>query len=126
MKNQKLTLIYVVLALSHVLSITSLVMQRNEVIMTLSLILKLFVTINLLIPSRSRLLLASLLAQIASFGVSFMSGTFLLSQPVEIAQTIGNQSVALQISYILMGITDALVILYISKLSRNPFLIRIY
>ncbi|QIK85675.1 hypothetical protein G7061_03195 [Erysipelothrix sp. HDW6B] len=126
MKNQKLVLIYVVLALSHVLSITSLVMQRNEIIMTLSLILKLFVTVKLLIPSRSKLLLASLIAQIASFGVSFISGTFLLAQSGEIARTVGNQSFALQISYILMGIADALVILYVSKLSRNPFLTRIY
>ncbi|WP_166082906.1 hypothetical protein [Erysipelothrix anatis] len=125
MRKKKLFYIYVILALSHMLSITSLVMQRNEIIMTLSLLLKLYVTLNLLITDRSKIMVLSLLAQALSFGTAFVSGVIILSNTTT-SPIIGIQSLQLQFAYIFMGVADALVILYVSRLSENLFLKRIY
>ncbi|WP_159638680.1 hypothetical protein [Erysipelothrix anatis] len=122
----KLKVYFVALVVSYLLVASSLVFGRNSMLMTFAIFLKLLSSIGMYRGSKSKYLLLSLLFQVANFLLVYISGTVLSNQPLDTFALIEKQSVTLQFSYMLISAYDALIIWYVSDLSTDIFLKRVY
>lgn len=118
--------IYKILACSYILSAASLILQRNEILMTFAILLRIMITMYGFKKTKSLVLGTSVAAQFISFLIVFISGSLLMNRQLDLFTIVRYQAITLQISYVLMGIGDALIMLFVAKSTESIFLVKPY
>lgn len=117
---------FLLLCSSYILMIISLIYERNSVIMSVAIAIRILSLLGLLINTKSKMILYSLVLQITSFVVVYIQGSILEQNFSLTNETMEIQGVFLQASYVMMGLSDFFVYKYTANLSTEPILYSLY
>ncbi|WP_159638682.1 hypothetical protein [Erysipelothrix anatis] len=118
-ETKPLNVYFVLLSIGYLFLTASLVLGRNTHLMNVAVFLKLLASLGLAYKTRSKLMIVSSLLQIFSYIIVYISGSMLMNAPEISVYIIILQADSLQVSYVLNGIADALLLFFTKKLAQT-------